>query len=125
MGQKRRDKNRTTNLAAMSSERYPEKPWRFVTNHTQVLLCIARDPDTRLRDIAETVRITERAVQRIVADLVESGFVTRERVGRRSRYTLDREVRMRHPSQFDHEIGELLDLLEPSERDEAQQQSTG
>jgi DNA-binding MarR family transcriptional regulator len=109
----------------MSSERYPEKPWRFVTNHTQVLLCIARDPDTRLRDIAETVRITERAVQRIVADLVESGFVTRERVGRRSRYTLDREVRMRHPSQFDHEIGELLDLLEPSERDEAQQQSTG
>ena len=88
------------------------KPWRFVTNHTQVLLCIARDPDTRLRDIAETVGITERAVQRIVADLMESGFVSRDRVGRRSRYTLNREARMRHPAQFDHEIGEMLDLLE-------------
>ena len=90
----------------------PSKTWRFVTNHTQVLLCIARDPDSRLRDIAEIVGITERAVQRIVADLVESGYVKRERVGRRSRYSLDRERKMRHPSQFDHEIGELLDLLE-------------
>ena len=88
------------------------KSWSFLTNHTQVLLCIARDPETRLRDIAETVGITERAVQRIVADLMESGFVTRERVGRRSRYTLHREARMRHPAQFDHEIGEMLDLLE-------------
>ena len=98
----------------MSTEETP-KPWRFVTNHTQVLLCIARDSDARLRDIAETVGITERAVQRIVSDLVESGFVKRDRQGRRSRYTLDRELRMRHPSQFDHEIGELLDLLELEE----------
>ena len=90
----------------MSTEK-TSKPWRFVTNHTQVLLCIARDPDARLREIAETVGITERAVQRIVSDLVESGFVKRERQGRRSTYTLDREVRMRHPSQFDHEIGEI------------------
>lgn len=94
----------------MSTEK-TSKPWRFVTNHTQVLLCIARDPDARLREIAETVGITERAVQRIVSDLVESGFVKRERQGRRSTYTLDREVKMRHPSQSDHEIGELLDLL--------------
>ena len=91
------------------------KPWRFFTNHTQVLLCIARDPDTRLRDIAETVGITERAVQRIVADLMESGFVTRHRVGRRSHYMLNREARMRHPAQYDHEIGEMLDLLELDE----------
>jgi predicted transcriptional regulator len=94
----------------MSTEK-TSKPWRFVTNHTQVLLCIARDPDARLREIAETVGITERAVQRIVSDLVESGFVKRERQGRRSSYTLDREAKMRHPSQFDHQIGELLDLL--------------
>ena len=91
------------------------KPWRFVTNHTQVLLCIARDPDTRLRDIAEIVGITERAVQRIVADLVDGGYLKRERVGRRSRYSLERERKMRHPSQFGHEIGELLDLLELEE----------
>jgi len=102
----------------MSSENH-SKPWSFLTNHTQVLLCIARDPQTRLRDIAEAVGITERAVQRIVADLMESGFVTRERVGRRSRYTLNRQARMRHPAQFDHEIGEMLDLLELDEASNA------
>jgi predicted transcriptional regulator len=65
-----------------------------------------------LRDIAESVGITERAAQRIVSDLADAGFVTRERVGRRTHYTVDRTARMRHPSQADHRIGELLDLLE-------------
>jgi predicted ArsR family transcriptional regulator len=87
------------------------KSWHFLTSHAQVLLCIQRDSGARLRDIADTVGITERAAQRIVSDLVEAGYVTREREGRRNRYALDRNVRMRHPSQFDHEIGELLDLL--------------
>ena len=96
------------------SSRSDGKPWRFVTNHTQVLLCIAADPDARLRDVAETVRITERATQRIVADLIEAGYVRRVRVGRRNRYEIDREARMRHPSQREHEIGELLDLLRPT-----------
>jgi predicted transcriptional regulator len=85
--------------------------WTFVTNHTQVLLCIARDPGVRLRDVAERVGITERAVQRIVADLVEGGFVERSRVGRRNQYAVNREGAMRHPAQFGHEVGELLDLL--------------
>ena len=93
----------------------PDKPWRFVTNHTQVLLCIARDPDARVREIAASVGITERAAQRIVHDLVESGFVERERIGRRNRYLINRKVRMRHRAQEDHEIGELLDLLELEE----------
>src|SRR5262245_13319640 len=88
-----------------------DKPWRFVTNHTQVLLCIARDPDVRLRDVAEMVGITERAVQRIVADLVEAGFLERQRVGRRSRYVINRGVEMRHPAQAGHDVGELLELL--------------
>jgi DNA-binding transcriptional ArsR family regulator len=87
------------------------KSWHFLTSHAQVLLCIERDPDARLRDIAETVGITERATQRIVSDLVDAGYVTREREGRRNRYALDRSMRMRHPSQFSHEIGELLDVL--------------
>jgi len=87
------------------------KSWHFVTSHTQVLLCLQRNPDVRLRDIAETVGITERAAQRIVSDLVAAGFVTRTRVGRRNHYTIDRSVPMRHRSQLDHEIGELLDLL--------------
>jgi DNA-binding MarR family transcriptional regulator len=87
------------------------KNWHFLTSHAQVLLCIERDPDARLRDMAETVGITERAAQRIVSDLVDAGYVTREREGRRNRYALDRSQRMRHPAQFSHEIGELLDAL--------------
>jgi DNA-binding MarR family transcriptional regulator len=87
------------------------KSWQFLTSHAQVLLCLQRNPTVRLRDVAETVGITERAAQRIVTDLVDAGYVTREREGRRNRYMLDRSIRMRHPSQVDHEIGELLDLL--------------
>ena len=69
----------------------------------------------RLRDIAGTVGITARAAQRIVSNLVETGYVTREREGRRNRYAVNGTVHMRHPSQFDHEIGELLDLLRLSD----------
>ena len=87
------------------------KRWHFLTSHAQVLLCLQRNPRTRLRDVAETVGITERAAQRIVSDLVEAGYVSREREGRRNHYVLDRSAPMRHPSQRDREIGELLDLL--------------
>jgi DNA-binding IclR family transcriptional regulator len=97
----------------MSSPDTP-KPWTFVTNHTQVLLCLAENPDVRLRDVAGAVGITERAAQRILADLVEAGYVKRDRVGRRNRYSVNREVAMRHTAQFGHQIGSLLDLLERS-----------
>jgi DNA-binding MarR family transcriptional regulator len=103
----------------MSSENGSQKTWRFVTNHTQVLLCIARDPDVRLRDVAEVVGITERAVQRIVADLVEASYLERERVGRRSRYVIHRDVEMRHRAQAGHEIGDLLTLLKLDGLDES------
>ena len=86
--------------------------WQFVTNHTQVLLCIARDPDVRLRDIAESVGVTLGSAQRILADLVEAGYVQRERQGRRNRYLINREAPMlRHAAQEGHDIGGLLDLL--------------
>lgn len=85
--------------------------WTFVTNHTQVLLCVAHDPDVRLRDVAAEVGITERAVQRIVRDLVDAGFLERERVGRRNRYVINRSGAMRHPAQLGHQVGALLDLL--------------
>jgi DNA-binding Lrp family transcriptional regulator len=85
--------------------------WHFLSNHAQVLICIRRDPNARLRDIAPRVGITERAVQRIIADLVASGHLESERIGRRNRYIVNREVAMRHPAQTDREIGELLDLL--------------
>ena len=87
------------------------KSWRFLSNHTQVLLCIQRDPSVRYRDIAEMVGITERAAQRIVADLIESGYVESERVGRRNHYRVNADIAMRHPAQDGHEIGELLNLL--------------
>jgi DNA-binding IclR family transcriptional regulator len=89
----------------------PNKPWTFVTSHTQVLLCVAQDPDARLRDVADQVGITERAAQRIVADLVEVGYVTRTRVGRRNRYTINPTAQMRHQLQHGLEIGALLALL--------------
>jgi DNA-binding MarR family transcriptional regulator len=95
----------------MSSEETTSPGWTFVTNHTQVLLCIARDPDIRLRDIAARIGITERAAQRILADLVGAGYVARQREGRRNRYTVNPDLRMRHPAQEGHDIGEMLDLL--------------
>ena len=87
------------------------KPWRFVTNHTQVLLTISRNPDIRMREIADIVGITERAAQRIVADLAEGGYIDCTRIGRRNHYTIKRENKMRHPAQDGQEIGDLLDLL--------------
>ena len=94
----------------MSSSSEP-KTWRFLTNHAQVLLCLAETPDIRLRDVAERVGITERATQRILAELIEAGYVTTERVGRRNHYTVDRQHAMRHSAQLDHEIGALLEAL--------------
>ena len=89
------------------------KTWTFLTNHAQVLLCLAEDPDIRLRDVAERVGITERACQRILAELVEAGYVTTVRVGRRNSYTVDGEHAMRHSAQLGHDIGTLLEALGP------------
>ena len=88
-----------------------DKTWRFLSNHTQVLLCIQRDPNARFRDIAQRVGITERAAQRIVADLVEAGYVESERIGRRNHYRVNPDIAMRHPAQEGHDIGEVLRLL--------------
>jgi DNA-binding MarR family transcriptional regulator len=85
--------------------------WTFLTNHAHVLLCIARDPGVRLRDVAADVGITERAAQRIVAELVEAGYLGRSREGRRNRYEVHEELPLRHPLERQHEIGELLELL--------------
>ena len=85
--------------------------WTFLTNHAQVLLCLAQDSEIRLRDVAERVDITERACQRILADLVAAGYVTSERVGRRNTYVLDREHAMRHTAQIGYEIGALLSAM--------------
>jgi DNA-binding IclR family transcriptional regulator len=94
----------------MSSSGEP-KTWTFLTNHAQVLLCLADTPDIRVREVAERVGITERATQRILAELIDSGYVRAERVGRRNRYTIDRQHAMRHSAQLGYEIGALLQAL--------------
>lgn len=86
--------------------------WTFLTNHAHVLVCVARDPGMRLRDVAEAVGITERAAQRLVADLVETGYLTRKKEGRRNRYELHPDIPLRHPLERDHAIGEVLRVLD-------------
>jgi len=82
--------------------------WTFLTNHGHVMVILARDPEARIRDIAQGIGITERAAQRIVGDLVDAGYLTRERVGRRNRYAIDPTVPLRHPLESEHGIGDLL-----------------
>ena len=82
--------------------------WTFLTNHTHVLVCLARDPQARLRDVAQAVGITERAVQKIVAELEEGGVLTRERDGRRNSYEIHRSGRLRHPLEAHRTVGDLL-----------------
>ena len=85
--------------------------WSFLTNHAQVLLCIAQDPGIRLREIGETIGITERAAHRILSDLTAAGYVTRERHGRRNRYTIESDLPVPDPLARTRKIGDLLDLL--------------
>ena len=85
--------------------------WTFLTNHGHVLVCLAATPDARLRDIAERVGITERAVQQIVRELEQSGYVVKQRVGRRNNYTVVRDGRFRHPLESGTSVGEFIDLV--------------
>jgi DNA-binding Lrp family transcriptional regulator len=85
--------------------------WTFLTNHAHVLICIAQDPESRLRDIAWQVGITERQAQAIVNDLVADGYLTRTRVGRRNHYEVHDDLPFRHPIERAHEVGELLAVL--------------
>jgi DNA-binding MarR family transcriptional regulator len=101
------------NLLARNQEddSSPSRSWGFLTNHAHVLLCIAHDPKLRLRDIAAAVGITERAAHKIVSELVEDGYLLREREGRRNRYQVVTERPLPHPLTEDHRVGELLEVL--------------
>ncbi|MCO4239595.1 helix-turn-helix transcriptional regulator [Pseudarthrobacter raffinosi] len=90
-----------------------ETQWTFLTNHAHVLLTIARDPQIRMRDVATRVGVTERAAQKITADLVEAGYITRTRNGRRNSYTVATGRPFRHPVDAGHELDELLAVLVP------------
>jgi hypothetical protein len=85
--------------------------WSFLTNHAQVLLCIAHDPGIRLREIGDAVGITERAAHRIVVELADAGYISRRRNGRRNRYTIRPELPLPDPLAREQKIGDLLAVL--------------
>lgn len=94
-------------------------PFNFLTNHGAVLLCVAEDPRIRMRDIAVDVGITERAAQRVVSDLIDSGYVTRTREGRRNRYTVQLDLPVTLPNQRDVDLSSLLAVLLPDQASDA------
>ena len=85
--------------------------WTFLSNHGHVLVALARDPDARTRDVADAVGITERAVQQIVADLVDQGHVEKEKLGRRNRYRVTRDSHFRHALESGVTLGAFVDLV--------------
>ncbi len=85
--------------------------WTFLSNHAHVLLLIASAPEITLREVADRVGITERAVQRIVADLEEGQYIERERAGRRNRYKVHADLPLRHPVEAHHQVGALIALV--------------
>ncbi|MCE2855752.1 MAG: winged helix-turn-helix transcriptional regulator [Ilumatobacteraceae bacterium] len=86
--------------------------WNFLSNHAHVLVCLARDPEARLRDIAIDVGITERRVSSIVTDLEAEGVVKISRVGRRNSYSINRRARLRHPLESHQTVGDLLRAIQ-------------
>ncbi len=89
----------------------PEASWTFLTNHAHVLLCIAKRPEVRMRDVADLVGITERAVQRIVSDLADAGYVERIRQGRRNHYVVRGDLPLRHPIEMHEKVSSLITLV--------------
>lgn len=85
--------------------------WTFLSNHTHVIACLARNPDMVLRAVSYEVGITERAVQRIVQELVESGAIKRQKLGRQNHYIINRRFRLRHAIEKHRTIGDLLDFI--------------
>jgi len=92
------------------------RDWTFLSNHAHVLLALATDPDPLLREIADRVGITERAVQNILADLEEEGLVKRERVGRRNHYLLDLDQPLRHPLEAHRSVRQLVEFASAARR---------
>ncbi len=99
----------STNHLAEGDSAHAE--WTFLTNHSHVLICLAGQPDLRLRDVAERVGITERAVQKIVHDLEEAGVLTRQREGRRNRYAIHTSVHLRHEVEEHCTVRDLLRMV--------------
>ncbi len=98
--------------SASKSAKKDEPAWTFLTNHAHVLLCLAKDEGMRMRDVADLVGVTERAVQRIVADLESAGYLERHRDGRRNRYLVNRSLPLRHPIERHRKVARLIALVD-------------
>ncbi len=90
--------------------------WTFLTAHARVLLCVARDPGVRLRDMAASLGSTERTAYAIITDLTEAGYVVKEKDGRRNRYRIQEHLPLPEPAARDRTVGELLALLASTEQ---------
>jgi predicted transcriptional regulator of viral defense system len=86
--------------------------FRFVTNHAHVLQIVCADPTARIRDIAQTIGITERTAAHMVSDLENAGYLTKTRNGRRNHYEVHEELPLRHPQHRHHTVGDLIRFLE-------------
>jgi hypothetical protein len=104
-----RPRGRGDRSARAATEAWPS--WTFLTNHAHVLLCLSREPEVRMRDIAGLVGITERAVQRIIAELEEAGHVERVRHGRRNHYEVRADLPLRHPIERHVRVSALVDFV--------------
>lgn len=111
IARKTNSKDATTN--GSSHRPGVDSKWTFLTNHAHVLAILVSHPGRVLREVAIEVGITERAVQRIVQDLEEGGYIERERVGRCNRYRVHRNRPLRHPVEAHQTIGDLMDLVVP------------
>lgn len=103
--------NKITPYMPTNSQSVTKASWTFLTNHFHVLVVLARDRESRVRDIAAEVGITQRAVQRIIAELNDDGIINVEKMGRRNSYKINHTKLLKHPLESQHTVGELLNLL--------------
>jgi hypothetical protein len=118
-----KNKSRNANLLFVTENTAPG--WTFLTNHAQVLVCVANDPGARLREIGERVGITERAAHRIVVELADAGYITRTRNGRRNHYTINARLSLPDPIAREQNVGELLATLTATRESERLVDRTG
>ena len=102
----------STDLGNNSPLSSPNPGWTFFSNHAHVLICLAENPNSALREVALRVGITERAVQRIVRDLQDAGAILVEKEGRRNRYRINRRMPLRHQIEAHRHVGDLLEILD-------------
>lgn len=105
------DTRDVTKPSTQAADKPVQESWTFLSNHSHVLVALANNPNLSLREVALLVGITERSVQRIVTDLEEAGYLTKEKVGRNNQYSIKERIPLRHPLERHCNVGELLDLI--------------